>query len=284
MAVQDYENVDAYSEEELKILQFVSEQIVKVLDKKYADRRLRESVNELSEAKQELEIINQNKDRFFSIIAHDLRAPFNTLLGVTEMITGNMDDISMDEIEEISKVIHSSTNNLFKLIENLLNWSRLQMGTFHVIPEKLSIKETVLEVLEIVKFAAKEKNITIINEIIDYTIFVDEECSKTVLRNLLNNAIKFTYRSGTILLTSEELETHIKIAIEDNGVGIDDKIIANLFSITSKTSTVGTENEKGTGLGLILCKDLIEKNNGQLWAESKYGKGSKFSFTIPKYK
>ena len=113
---------------------------------------------------------------------------------------------------------------------------------------------------------------------------MDEECLKTVVRNLLNNAIKFTYRSGTILLTSKELETHIKIAIEDNGVGIDDKIIANLFSITSKTSTVGTENEKGTGLGLILCKDLIEKNDGQLWVDSEYGKGSKFSFTIPKQK
>ncbi|PIQ07516.1 MAG: hypothetical protein COW71_16635 [Ignavibacteriales bacterium CG18_big_fil_WC_8_21_14_2_50_31_20] len=284
LALQDYDNINAYSEEELKILQFVSEQIVKVLDKKYADRRLRDSVNELYEAKKELEIINQNKDRFFSIIAHDLRAPFNTLLGVTEMITGNMDDISMDEIEEISKVIHSSTNNLFKLIENLLNWSRLQMGTFHVIPKKIFIKETVLEVLEIIKYAAKEKNITIINEIADHAIFVDEECLKTVVRNLLNNAIKFTYRSGTILLTSKELETHIKIAIEDNGVGIDDKIIANLFSITSKTSTVGTENEKGTGLGLILCKDLIEKNDGQLWVDSEYGKGSKFSFTIPKQK
>ena len=127
LALKDYDNPKTYSEEDMKVLQFVSAQIIKVLDKKYADRRLRESVKELSEAKRELEIINKNKDRFFSIIAHDLRSPFNTLLGVSEMISGDMDDMSMREVKEISNVIHSSTQNLFKLIENLLSWSRLQM-------------------------------------------------------------------------------------------------------------------------------------------------------------
>lgn len=282
LTLQDYENVNAYTEEELKILQFVSEQIVKVLDKKYADRRLRDSVNELSGAKKELEIINNNKDRFFSIIAHDLRAPFNTLLGVTEMISGNMDNMSMKEVKEISSIIYSSTNNLFKLIENLLNWSRLQMGVFHVNPTNLSVVEVIDETFEIINNSALSKNIIIENNVLDYEIFADKECIKTVLRNLFNNAIKFTQRNGHISLTSIELETHIQINIKDNGIGIKAEAVSKLFSITTKTSTVGTENEKGTGLGLILCKDLIEKNNGEIWVESNYVTGSIFSFTIPK--
>jgi PAS domain S-box-containing protein len=282
LTVQDYENVNAYSIEELKILQFVSEQIVKVLNKKYADRRLRDSVRELSEAKKELEIINDNKDRFFSIIAHDLRAPFNTLLGVTSLISDEMDKMSEDEVKEISSIIHSSTNNLFKLIENLLNWSRLQMGSFQVNPEVVSISEAFTETLEIVKHSAVNKNITIENKISNYEVLVDRECLNTVLRNLLSNAIKFTFRNGDVVLTSEQVGANIQISVEDNGVGMDEEVTSKLFSITSKTSTVGTENEKGTGLGLILCQDLIEKNNGKIWVESESGKGSKFSFILPK--
>jgi two-component system sensor histidine kinase/response regulator len=156
------------------------------------------------------------------------------------------------------------------------------MGTFHTNPEVLSIEEILLETLEVVKYTAQEKAIKITNNISDYNVFADEECVKTILRNLLNNSIKFTYRNGSIVLNSMELETHIQISIEDNGVGMDQEVVAKLFNITSKSSTVGTENEKGTGLGLILCKDLIEKNNGTIWAESEFGKGSKFSFTLPK--
>jgi len=283
LALQDYENPDAYSQEDLKVLQFVSEQIVKVLDKKYADRRLLDSIEQLSLAKMELEVINKNKDIFFSIIAHDLRAPFNTLLGVTEMISGNMDDMSMKEVKEISSVIHSSTNNLFKLIENLLSWSRLQMGVFQINPVKLSILEVINDVLEVVSYSASDKKIMIENNITDLNAIVDKECLKTVVRNLLNNAIKFTNRFGNIILSSVELESYVQISIKDNGVGIKEEVIPKLFGISSKTSTIGTESEKGTGLGLILCKDLIEKNNGKIWVKSQFGKGSEFSFTIPKF-
>ncbi len=281
LALQDYDNPKAYSDENLKILQFVSEQIVKVLDKKYADRRLRDSIEQLSKSKKELEIINNNKDRFFSIIAHDLRAPFNTLLGVTEMISGNIDKMSKDEIKEVTNIVHSSTNNLFKLIENLLSWSRLQMDSFNVVPKILSLKFVLLETLEVVKHSAREKNINIDNKVLDVSLFADEECLKTVLRNLLNNAIKFSYRNGKIEIVSKKVKGYVEISVIDSGVGIDSKVADALFDITSKSSTLGTENEKGTGLGLILCKDLVEKNNGKIWVESKYGKGSKFSFTIP---
>ena len=281
LVVQDYNNSDAYNDEDLKVLQFVSEQIIKTLDKKYADRRLRDSIKELSEAKKELEIINNNKDRFFSIIAHDLRAPFNTLLGVSEMISGDLKDMTMGEVSEISSVIHSSTQNLFKLIENLLNWSRIQMGSFQINPQILDIKNLTLDTIEILKYAAKEKNIEIVNEASEQSIYADEECFKTVLRNLINNAIKFTHRGGRVRVLTNKLQNQIQFTVEDNGVGMDKEVAKNLFNITSKTSTAGTENEKGTGLGLILCHDLVEKNNGTIWAESEYGKGSKFKFTLP---
>ena len=120
------------------------------------------------------------------------------------------------------------------------------------------------------------------NKITDLNAIVDKECLKTVVRNLLNNAIKFTNRFGNIIVSSVELESHIQISIKDNGVGIMEEVIPKLFSISQKTSTIGTESEKGTGLGLILCKDLVEKNNGKIWVKSQFGKGSEFSFTIPK--
>jgi signal transduction histidine kinase len=283
LALQDYENENAYSEKDLKILQFVSRQIVKVLDMQYANRRLNESFNELSVAKKELEIINKNKDRFFSIIAHDLRSPFNTLLGISEMISGDMDEMSMREVKEISSVIHSSTQNLFKLIENLLSWSRLQMGSFYIEPKEIKVRDIANSVLEILDITANEKEVLIQNNIKNMKAFADKECVKTVFRNLVSNAIKFTKRSeGIINLTSKELPEFIEITIADNGVGIKSSIVKNLFSINEKTSYAGTENESGTGLGLILCKDLIEKNNGKIWVESKYGKGSRFTFTLPK--
>ena len=282
LALQDYKNVNAYSEDDVKVLEFVSTQIVKILDKKYADARLRDFVKELSEAKQELEIINENKDRFFSIIAHDLRSPLNTLLGVTETISGDIDDMSVREVKLISSVIHVSSQNLFKLIENLLSWSSLQMGVFKVEPVELKINNVAKSVLEILEITAKEKEITIVNNLEDLLIFADEECVKTVLRNLISNAIKFTNRQGKIELSSNSTTKFVEISVSDNGVGMKPADVKKTFSIHKKASTSGTEDEVGTGLGLILCKDLIEKNNGKIWVESKFGRGSQFHFTLPK--
>lgn len=281
LAIKDYDNPSAYSDEDMRVLQFVSEQIIKVLDKKYADKRLRDMVQELSKSKKELEVINHNKDRFFSIIAHDLRAPFNTLLGVTEMISNNVEIMSMEEIKETTSIITSSTNNLFKLIENLLNWSRLQMGAFKINPKMLSVSATILEVLEVVKYSAEEKDICIKNNTTAMSIHADAECFKTVIRNLLNNAIKFTERGGEIILSSLEMGGYAYISIQDFGVGMSEEVVANLFEINKKISTTGTENEKGTGLGLILCKDLMKKNNGTISVESELGKGSKFILALP---
>jgi len=198
------------------------------------------------------------------------------------MISGDMDDMSMREVKEISSVIHSSTQNLFKLIENLLSWSRLQMGAFVVEPIELEINNVAESVLEILEITANEKEITVINNLNELKVIADEECLKTVLRNLISNAIKFTKRNGKIELSAKRSGEFVEVSVSDSGVGMKPSVVAEIFSINKKTSTAGTENESGTGLGLILYKDLVEKNNGEIWAESEFGKGSQFYFTLPK--
>ena len=281
LALQDYENENAYTKEDVKVLQFVSEQIIKVIDKRYADANLRKMVKKLSKAKEELELINKNKDRFFSIISHDLRSPFMALMGISQMISEDMSRMTLEEINEMTRTIHHSTQNLNKLIENLLSWSRLQMGTFEVSPRELNLKEVSSNVVNILKLSANEKNIVIQNNVTEANLFADEDCTKTILRNLINNAIKFTERDGVIKLSSKADNSFVEISVEDNGVGISKTTLKKLFSITEKVSEIGTEKEVGTGLGLILCKELVEKNNGKIWVESKLGNGSKFTFTLP---
>ena len=281
LVLQDYENENAYGDEDLKVLHFVSEQIVKVLNKEYADARLKQSFGELSKAKEELEIINKNKDRFFSIIAHDLRSPFMALMGISQMISEDMDSMSVGEVKEMTSTIYRSTQNLNKLIGNLLNWSRLQMDNFEISPRELGLKEVSENVVNFLKLSAKEKKITIKDNITDTNVFADENCVKTILRNLVNNAVKFTNRGGKVKLSSRNKTSGVEITVADNGVGINKYIQEKLFSITEKISEVGTEKEVGTGLGLILCKELVEKNGGKIWVKSELGKGSKFTFTLP---
>ena len=281
LALQDYNNENSYSVEDLKVLQFVSEQIVKVLDKEYAEAKLKQYVKDLFNIKEELELINSNKDRFFSIIAHDLRSPFMALMGISQMISEDMDSMSVGEVKEMTGAIYHSTQNLNKLIENLLKWSRLQMGTFEITPKEININEISKNVSNILQLSAKEKNITIVDSITETAVYADEDCAKTILRNLVNNAIKFTEKGGEIKLSSKQVKAFVEVTIEDNGVGIKESVIKKLFRITEKVSEAGTEKEVGTGLGLILCKELVEKNGGKIWVESEFEKGSKFTFTLP---
>jgi len=230
---------------------------------------------------EELITLNKTKDKFFSIIAHDLRSPFTALIGISQMISEDMDSMSVGEVKEMTSAIYHSTQNLNKLIENLLNWSLLQMGTFEVSPKEINLKAISQNVLNILELAAIEKNITIHDNINDSLVFADEDCAKTILRNLVSNAIKYTKRGGKVNLSSQPNRDFVIITVEDNGVGMEEDIVQKLFSITEKISGVGTEEEIGTGLGLILCKELVEKNNGEISIESKPGKGSKVSFSLP---
>ncbi len=235
----------------------------------------------LKKTEKELLELNANKDKFFSIVAHDLRSPFMALMGISQMMSENIDEMEKDELKEMTNVVYNSTHNLFKLLENLLKWSHLQMGSYKVFKNSIKLKEVSISVVASLQLSASKKEIIIIDKTYDTTFYADENCVKTILRNLVSNSIKFTKRGGSIILNSKIIDDFVEVSVEDNGVGMKEETLNNLFSITEKKSETGTEEETGTGLGLMLCKELVEKNGGKLKVESELGKGSKFSFTLP---
>lgn len=216
------------------------------------------------------------------IIAHDLRNPFNTILGFSELLLSNIDKIDHEKIVKYVTTIHSTGKNTYKLLENLLEWSRSQTGTIEFNPENLVIEKLITDVIDLSENSLKSKNITISCEISDSLIaFADHNMVSTVLRNLVSNAIKFTNRNGTIQLKALRQNNKVQITVSDSGIGIDEARKNNLFGINEKMVTAGTENEQGTGLGLVLCQEFITKHKEKIWVESQVGKGSDFIFTLP---
>lgn len=236
---------------------------------------------DLEEKNNNLKELNATKDRLFSIIGHDLKNPFNTLLGFNQILVKRADKYTPEKIKEIAKNMHNVSNRAYILLENLLNWSRIQTNRLNPSPKTLSAKEIVEEIIMLTSSSAKAKEINLSYDVEDKTLYADEEMLKTVLRNLTTNAIKFTHQNGEIKISAKAGEENILFSIEDNGVGMTEEQIENLFKVEENNSTNGTNNEKGSGLGLILCKEFIEKNAGKLHVESSKNKGSKFSFTVP---
>jgi len=231
----------------------------------------------------ELEEVNKTKDRFFSIIAHDLKNPFNSLLGITENLVENFEDFAPEEIKEYLLLLLQSSQQGYNLLENLLNWSRSQTGKLQVSPKVLNISELIDNAIELLGNNSASKFIDIQNNVsYDILAFADENMITTVLRNLLSNAIKFTHNNGLITFEASKLNKFIQISITDNGVGMNETTQANLFKLDVFTSTLGTGKETGTGLGIILCKEFIEKNKGNMWVDSTPDKGTSFFFTIPR--
>lgn len=236
------------------------------------------------------EILNQNtqlaelnatKDKFFGIIAHDLRNPFIGIVGLSELIRDSKQDRA-EKTEKYVNLIHQSAKNASRLLENLLDWSKAQTGAIEFEPKEFSLQNLVKDVINLVENTAKAKTIAIKQEVPDgLNVFADSNMINTVLRNLITNAIKFTNKNGNILITATQQNSEVSISIKDSGVGMSEKAISNLFKISEKTSTLGTENESGTGLGLMLCKEFIEKHNAKISVESEVGKGSTFTFTLP---
>ena len=258
---------------------------LKTVQRKLEIRRKKmEELNmSLQESQKELLELNENKNKFFSIIAHDLRSPFMALSGISQMISEDMDSMSVKEVKNMASVIYNSTQNLYKLMENLLHWANIQMDTLKISPSKIDIKKISEQVVLTFQLPLNEKNITVVNNIKKTFAFADEECVKTILRNLINNAIKFSNKGSKIKLSSRIIKSKsvVKISVKDFGVGITKTTLAKIFSIKEKVSKKGTNNEIGTGLGLILSKELVEKNNGNIFVQSKVGEGSEFSFTLP---
>jgi PAS domain S-box-containing protein len=231
---------------------------------------------------QRLEILNTAKDKFFSIVSHDLKNPFNSILGYLDLLTENMDKYDSVKIKKIVFSIQEVAENAYALLENLLLWINSQKGLITYNPVKLNFNALVFESLSLVSAGANLKEITIANNLADdVEIYSDAEMIKTAIRNILTNAIKFTGSGGKIEVSSQSSNQNIVLSITDSGRGMNQQTIDRLFKIGENKSQVGTNGEKGTGLGLILSKEFIEQNEGNIKVSSELCKGSTFEITIP---
>ena len=225
---------------------------------------------------------NDQKDKFFSIIAHDLKSPFNSILGFSEILCEQVAEKNYQGIVEYSDIIHQSSKRAMDLLMNLMEWSQSQIGRMVFNPEYFVIGELIDEVILLLSDAAKLKSIIIRKALLPNTIvYADKNMISTVLRNLISNAIKFTHLNGEIIIPIVKKEGEIIVSVDDNGVGMTQDKIDRIFQIDENYSTPGTQNEKGTGLGVIICKKFVEKHGGKIWVDSKVGIGSTFYFSLP---
>lgn len=232
----------------------------------------------------EIELIelNATKDKFFSIIAHDLRSPFNSIISLIRLMEDDVKEKNYDTIEEYSKLIIESSKKAMDLLTNLILWACSQTGRMEFHPTSFDALQVSKEIVELMSDTAKQKSISLNLESTaeSLLIFADKDMLSSVIRNLITNAIKFTKTNGTVTLKISQENNHALFTVQDTGVGIAPETLKKIFSIHKNTSTLGTLNEKGTGLGLLLCKEFIEKHNGNIWAESELDKGSAFMFSI----
>ncbi len=256
----------------------------KLLEQKVLERTLQieKQIKIIVSKNQELKELNNTKDKFFSIIGHDLGNHFNIIVGFSELLISDFKKLTTEKIQYHLNNIYNSSKHADNLLDNLLTWSRIQRKSIRYNPKEILLNKKINELLEFHKENLEKKKVKI-NYLHqkDITIYADKNMFSTVFRNLISNAIKYSHENGTISIDAKVENNYCNISIEDNGVGIPTENIENLFRIDSKNSTEGTNGEKGTGLGLILSKEFVEKHNGQIWVESKVDKGSKFTFAMP---
>lgn len=246
-----------------------------ITERKEAEENLRVYANELQKS-------NIVKNKLFSIIAHDLRNPFNTILGYTDVLADMLKEESYEEMGGIIATLNQAALREYQLLQNLLMWSKSQMEGFNIVPAKIDIKQIADGEIELLSSAAAKKNITIINELgNDTNAIADENMTGIIIRNLVSNAVKFSNESGSIRIKSTLNGDFITISVIDNGVGMSEESMKKLFHSEINDTTAGTQNEKGSGLGLMLCKELVTQNGGTIWAEKNPTGGSIFSFTLP---
>ncbi|MBN1197757.1 MAG: PAS domain-containing sensor histidine kinase, partial [Bacteroidales bacterium] len=249
---------------------------------------LKQAENEIIRFSKELEEINNSKDKFFSIIAHDLKGPFNSILGFADILHTEYDEYSDEERKHFIRNIVSSAQNTYKLLENLLEWSRAQTNRIDFKPEVLVLSSVINECILMVRGQAEAKDIHLFSAVEFNThVMADENMVKTIIRNLLSNAIKFSRRRGHIRVKEMHFnhpisqKEMIEVIVQDDGVGMSKTVLEQLFRIDQMVKTPGTENERGTGLGLILCRELVMRHGGEIWAESEQGRGTTIHFTLP---
>ncbi len=253
----------------------------RIIDLKKAKKTIVQQKEEIENHREQLKTLNASKDKFFSIIAHDLRNPIAGFLNLTEVLTNNFDVFSEKESKEFIGAMNQASKQLYNLLENLLQWSRSQTGNITYEPKFVSVRKMVDNTIDELMINIENKSIKININIDEKTlVFVDENMITTVIRNLISNAIKFTHPEGLISIRCVKKDEHVELSVIDNGVGIKKEDQKKLFRIDQHLTTQGTSEERGTGLGLILCKEFIEKNNGEIWVESELNKGSAFKFTL----
>lgn len=261
--------------------------IIRKKNKQLAEKNkeLFEINQKLKQSEKNLSELNATKDKLFSIIAHDLKNPFNALIGFSDILERNFNHLTDNEKKEYISVISDSAQNLYKLLDNLLQWTRAQTGSINYIPEKFKLEPLIKQEVVNLNANAEKKRINVsVNASTQVSVYADKNNIATVIRNLLSNAIKFTDIGGNIEITASESQEYPKMAeviVKDSGVGIDQDDLERIFLIDGSFSTKGTANETGTGLGLLLCHEFVTKNNGKIWVNSSKGSGSEFHFTIP---
>lgn len=248
-------------------------------------RDIAEANKRLYESEMEFKKLNASKDKLFSIIAHDLRSPFTSLIGMSDFLLEDIDDFGKEEIVNFVTKINESARNVFKLLENLLQWSKLQTGGLDFNPEKCDMYTIVIEAAGLLGNNASQKGIELLNDLHkDMNVIADYNMVSSVVQNLISNAIKFTNLGGYIRISGEVDDEYIYTKVEDSGIGLNNKDMLKLFRIDTHHTTLGTANEKGSGLGLVLCKELIEQNGGVITVNSELGKGTTFIFSLPRHK
>jgi PAS domain S-box-containing protein len=239
-------------------------------------------ITQLKVNEKALQDLNATKDKFFSIIAHDLKSPFTSILAYSDLIARNTEKFSPTKLEQMAHTIRKAAQNAYALLDNLLSWSRLQTGALLPKPERINVRQLITEHIELFSSISIIKGVTIeMDEETGGHVISDKQMLNTVLRNLTSNAVKFSHPNSKVVITAVPKEKDILFSVKDDGTGIAPELIDRLFKMESSFTTTGTENEKGSGLGLILCKDFVEKSNGKIWVESAFNGGTTFFFSIP---
>jgi two-component system sensor histidine kinase/response regulator len=237
---------------------------------------LEEQVEQLSE-------LNASKDKFISMISHDLQSPFSSLRGLIQFTAENLEGYNKSELGNIMDLLGNSTDNLYALIENLLTWSRIQRGVLEHCPQPIDIRDIVTQNINLFTQNAEDKQITLRNLIEErIAVYADFNMVNAVIRNLISNALKFTKSGGRVEFSAKQNGEYVEVSVTDTGIGISKEHLSKLFRIDARYKRLGTDREKGTGLGLILCKEFIEKHGGTIWIESEVDQGSTVKFTLPR--
>jgi PAS domain S-box-containing protein len=273
---------DGFTESEIGLLTELADDLAYGISFIRLTESERAATRSIKQNEAKLKDLIATKDKFFNIVAHDLKNPFTSLLGSSELLIDNIGQMSVENIRQLALILNDSAKSGYAILQNLLDWSRSQTGMLKYNPEKINLKELIDENIDNLQLQTNNKGLSMSTELTsDLFIIADKNMINTVLRNLLSNAIKYTFKNGTIFVRVKPAPEEILIAVKDSGTGIKEEKVETLFKIENSISQPGTENEHGTGLGLKLCKEFTEKMGGRIWVESEVGKGSEFKFSIP---